>query len=349
MATATDNRRANGRAVLGVGVAVVLLGALFVSLDIDAILRALADADLRTVGLAAAASLAAQLCWSLTTAMILEGVDGSLPRGRVQLGYLSGTFGKQVLPLGNAGGSAILAYVIAEDLDRRFREVFPAVTASELLVFAGSIGVAAMGLGAMLVDPYAGVPGWVVLTLLTASVVVLVGGGAVLAYRRHVVASLVETTAALVRATVGRVSTRVHRGLAPGRVSNGTARFLESFGAATGDTRRVTAASVLAVVGWLCFSLALFYGLAAVGVAVSLGLALFLTPASGVVTLLPTPGGLGTTELGLTAFVTVLTTAPPELVAAGVILYRLVTYWLVVAVGGLASVYLSATVWHALD
>lgn len=349
MATATDNRRANSRAVLGVGVAVVLLGALFLSLDVSAILRALADADLATVGLAASASLAAQLCWSLTTAVILEGVDGDVPRGRVQLGYLAGTFGKQVLPLGNAGGSAILAYVLAEDLDRRFREVFPAVTASELLVFAGSIGVAAVGLGVLLVGPSAGVPVWVVLALLSVSVLVLVGGGAVLAYRRHVVARLVATTAALVRATVGRVSARVHRGLAPGRVSNGTAQFLEAFGAATGDTRRVTVASVLAVVGWLCFSLAFFYGLGAVGVAVPIGLALFLTPASGVVTLLPTPGGLGTTELGLTALVVVLTAAPPELVAAGVILYRLVTYWLVVVVGGLASVYLSATVWHALD
>ena len=42
-------------------------------------------------------------------------------------------------------------------------------------------------------------------------------------------------------------------------------------------------------------------------------------------------------------------TAPAAVAAAGVLVYRLVTYWLVVAVGGLASLYLSATVWHALD
>jgi uncharacterized protein (TIRG00374 family) len=349
MATATDDRRASGRAVLSAGLAVALLGALVLTLDVDAMLRALGDAALVPVAFAATASLGAQLCWSLTTWTILDGVDSSLPRGRVQLGYLAGTFGKQVLPLGNVGGSAILAYVLAEDLDRRFRELFPAVTASELLVFAGSIGVAVVGLVAVAASPYAGLPGWVVLALLSGAVAGLVGGGAVLAYRRHLVARLVETTAALVRATVGRVSASVHSALAPGRVQNGTARFLEPFGAAPGDTRRVTVASLLAVVGWLAFSLALYYALAAVGVAVPLGLALFLTPASGVVTLLPTPGGLGTTEIGLTAAVVLVTVAPPELVAAGVILYRLVTYWLVVAVGGLASLYLSATVWHALD
>lgn len=233
-------------------------------------------------------------------------MDDSLPRHRVQLGYLAGMFGKQVLPLGNVGGSAIMAYVLAEDLDRRFRDVFAAVTASELLVFAGSIGAATVGLVTIVVGPYGGLPGWVALALLLAAVLALVGGGAVVAYRRHVVASLVERTAALVRATVGRVSVRVKRSLAPERVRGGTATFLEAFGAATDDTSRV-------VVGWVAFSM-------------PLGLALFLTPASGVVT--------GT---------------PPEVAAAGVIVYRLASYWLVVSVGGLASLHLSAMVWHALD
>src|SRR6056297_1257003 len=141
MATVSKERAGYGRLLLGVGLAVVLLGGLFVSLDVSAILAALAAADPLLVALAAALSLLAQLCWSLTTTTILEGVDGSLPRRRIQLGYLSGTFGKQILPMGNTGGSAILAYVIAEDLNRRFRDVFAAVTASELLVFVGSVGV----------------------------------------------------------------------------------------------------------------------------------------------------------------------------------------------------------------
>lgn len=349
MATVSKERAGYGRLVLGVGLATVLFGALFLSLDVTAIFSALAAADLLLVALAAALSLLAQLCWSLTTTTILEGVDGSLPRRRIQLGYLSGTFGKQVLPLGNAGGSAILAYVLAEDLNRRFRDIFAAVTASELLVFAGSVGVAMMGLVSVLLSPYSVLPTSLVLSLLTGIVLVSVVGGALIVYRIHMVATVVERVAWLLRATIGRVSVRVHRSLAPERIRSGTDSFLEGFGTATGETRRLVVAATVAVLGWIAFSMALYVGLLAVGVPIPLGFALFLTPAAGVVTLLPTPGGLGSTEIGLTAAITVLVAAPPAVVAAGVIIFRLVTYWLVVAAGGLASLYLSATVWHALD
>ena len=349
MATVSKERAGYGRLLLGVGLAVVLLAGLVMSLDAAAILGALAAADPLLVALAAALSLLAQLCWSLTTTTILEGVDGSLPRRRIQLGYLSGTFGKQILPLGNAGGSAILAYVIAEDLNRRFRDVFAAVTASELLVFAGSIGVAIIGLVSILLSPYAGLPKPLVLSLLTAIVLVLIVCGALVAYRIHVVGTVVERVAWLLRATIGRISVRVDRSLAPERVRSGTDSFLAAFGTATGETRRLVVATTAAVLGWLAFSMALYVGLLAVGATIPLGFALFLTPAAGVVTLLPTPGGLGSTEIGLTAAITVFTAAPPAVAAAGVIVFRLVTYWLVVAAGGLASLYLSATVWHALD
>ena len=349
MATVSNERAGYGRLLLGAGLATALLGGLFLSLDVTAILGALAAADPLLVALAATLSLLAQLCWSLTTTTILKGVDESLPRRRIQLGYLSGTFGKQVLPLGNAGGSAILAYVIADDLDRRFRDVFAAVTASELLVFAGSIGVAMVGLISVLLSPHSGLPSSLVLALLTATVLALVVVGAVSAYRIHVVATVVERVAWLLRATIGRLSHRVHRSLAPERVRSGTDSFLEAFGAATGETRRLVVAATTAVVGWLAFSAALYVGLLAVDVWIPLGVALFLTPAAGVVTLLPTPGGLGGTEIGLTAAIAVLVTAPPAVVAAGVIVFRVVAYWLVVAVGGVASLYLSTTVWHALD
>ncbi|MDS0283277.1 flippase-like domain-containing protein [Haloarcula onubensis] len=349
MATVSKERAGYGRLLAGGALAFALLVGLVLSLDAAAILDALATADPPLVALAAALSLLAQLCWSLTTTTILAGVDASLPTRRIQLGYLSGTFGKQVLPLGNAGGSAILAYVISEDLDRRFRDVFAAVTASELLVFAGSVGVAIIGLIAVLLNPYSGLPTTLVLALLTAIVLVTVVTGAVVAYRIHVVATVVERVAWLLRATLGTVSVRVHRSLAPGRVRSGTESFLAAFGTATGETRRLVVAATVAVLGWLAFSAALYVGLLAVGASIPLGLALFLTPAAGVVTLLPTPGGLGSTEIGLTAAISLLVATPPAVAAAGVIVFRLVTYWLVVAAGGLASLYLSATVWHALD
>ncbi|MFC7077931.1 lysylphosphatidylglycerol synthase transmembrane domain-containing protein [Haloarcula halophila] len=349
MATATEGHSIQFRQVAGIVLAVALIALLVFGLDTGAIVDTLASADPALVVLAVATSLAAQLCWSLTTATLLAGTNDSLPRHRVQLGYLSGTFGKQILPLGNVGGTAILAYVISEDLGQRFRDVFAAVTASELVIFAGSLGVAALGLFELVLWPRPGFDGPVVLGGSVAILAVLVVGSALVAYRRGAVGTLVVATAAGVHWALSPFSERVARLVEPARVGTAVESFLTGFEAATADRRRVAVAALFGVAGWLAFGLALYYGLVAVDISLPLGLALFLAPASGVATLLPTPGGLGSSEVGLTAVFTLLTGASLEQAAAGVLLYRLATYWLILTIGGLASVYLSASVWHALE
>ena len=349
MSTATPHRSGQLRLLAGVILAVVLLSLLVLALDTSALTSALLNADPGLVALAVCVSLAAQLCWSLTTVWILRSIDGSLPRGRLQLAYLSGTFGKQVLPLGNVGGAAILTYVVAEDLDQRFRDVFAAVTASELLIFGSSVGVAALGLVGLVLDPVEGLDGPIVLAVLSITVAGLVAGTAVVAYRRHYLGHLVQQFAYILSLLVGRFSARLSRRLDPDRVARGVEVFMQSFERATDDTRRLATASVLGVFGWVAFGLALYYSFVAIGVEVPLGLALFMAPASGLATLLPTPGGLGSAEVGLTAAFSVLTPVSPELAAAAILLYRGVSYWLVISIGGLASLYLSLSVWTALE
>ncbi|MBV0922859.1 flippase-like domain-containing protein [Halomicroarcula limicola] len=348
MATTATARESSYRLLVGALAAVLLLSVLFLSVDTDRMLSALAAADRASAALAAVTAVGAQLCWGMATATILRGTDDSLSRRLVQLCYLSGTFGKLVLPLGNAGGSAIIAYVLSENSDGRFRDLFGAVAASELLIFAGSLGGTAIGLSALLLDPPVAFGGPFLFGLLTVVVLASLVGGTVVVYHRQRVAGLVERVAAVVRGTAGRVSTRVAGALEPERVADGVATFLDRFGTATSDSRRLAAASAFALFGWLAFSSSLLFGLAAVEVSVSIGLALFLVPAAGVLAFLPTPGGLGTTEVGLTGALVVVG-VPPELAAAGVVVFRLATYWLVVAVGGAASLYLSATVWRALE
>lgn len=72
-----------------------------------------------------------------------------------------------------------------------------------------------------------------------------------------------------------------------------------------------------------------------------LALSLVLVPAGGLATLLPTPGGLGGTEVGTAAALVVLTGATVDVAAAAVLLYRVASYWFVVLVGGASSLYLS--------
>ena len=132
-------------------------------------------------------------------------------------------------------------------------------------------------------------------------------------------------------------------------MATGVEGFLDTFDRATADTSRLLVAGTFGVTGWVAFGLALYLSFAAVGVSVPLALALFIAPASGLATLLPTPGGLGSSEVALTATFVFLGVASPELAAAAVLLYRFVSYWLVVAVGALASLSISISVWTALE
>ena len=349
MATALRYRSGRVRALFGVVLAVVLLHLLVFSLDTDAISAAMLGADLRVLALAAAAALFAQLCWNLMTVWILRTVDDSLPRHRLLLAALAGTFGKLVLPLGNLGGAAIITYAVTEDMDRRFGEVFPPVSASELLRFGSSLGVTTVGLAGLVIMPVAGLQGPYVVALLSTVTAGLFAGVVIVAYRREGVAGLFLQFAALLHLILDRFSARAGRRLAPERVAAGVESFLQSFERATGDRRRLAVAGTLGIAGWLAVGLALSLSFSAVGVSLPLALALFLAPASGVATLLPTPGGLGTSEVALTGAVVVLAVSSAEVATAAVLLYRLVSYWLVVAVGALASAYLSASVWRALE
>jgi hypothetical protein len=338
------------RLVLGL-VVLAALAVVVAAADVDpaAILAELGDADPVWLALALATSLLAQLAWGTATALFVRASAPGASINRVRLGYLSGTFAKQVLPFGHAGGVPLLAFVLAGDLDAPYRRVLPAVAASELLLFVCSLTVAAAGLVG-----FAATTGLVGTGVLLAGLALaaLSGLAVALAFDRREVALRRATLvlAALGRRTLGRLVPRTRAALAPATVTAAVAEFLDAFDRATADRRTVLAAAVLGVAGWVLFALPLYFGFLAVGLPVSPTMALFVVPAGGVASVLPTPGGLGGSEVGTTAAVVVLAGVAVDAAAAGVLLYRVATYWFVVAVGGACAVYLSVGVsalWHA--
>lgn len=165
--------------------------------------------------------------------------------------------------------------------------------------------------------------------------------GAVVWLRQDLLAGGVAGLAYLGRTTVGRLSTRVRRVLAPGRVARGVEQFFGTMRVA-GD-QRVTMALVLglSVVGWLGFVVSLLAGMAAVGHPVSPWVAAFLVPASGLVGALPLPGGIGGVEVAMAAALVSLSGVPLSAALAGTLVYRLATYWAVTLLSGLAAVAVS--------
>jgi len=343
MASHADARSSPGRRI---GLGVVVLGLLVVAVAVSgiewsAVVGQLLAADPVFVAAALAASLLAQLAWAGVTATTLRAVVPDASRSRVRLGYLTGTFAKQVLPFGHAGGVPLLAYVLSEDLDVDYRTVFASVTASELLIFLASLTVAIVGAFVFLLTgpvPWVAAATTLAVAAAAAALAALVGRRAL---RSDVFTRAALAAAAVGRLTLGRLVPGVRDSLEPAAVSRGVENFVTVFRRATADRRRLARSAALALLGWLLFAAPLFLSFRAVGGELSLALALVLVPAGGLASLLPTPGGLGGAEVGTAGAAVLLTGASVELAAAGVLLFRIATYWFVVAVGGAASLYLS--------
>jgi hypothetical protein len=321
------------RLALGVGVvAVVGLLVSFAGVDWGGVLAELRAADPVPILLALAAVAMGQVLWGLATGELVGAVRPDFRAHRAVTPYLIGTFLKQVLPFGHAGGVPLLAYVVSDRLDVEYRPTLAAVTASELVVLLASLTVAAVGVAGVAtaagVDPVAaGTPFFVLVAVAGAGVRLrgaLVRGGA-------------ATAAAVGRVTLGRLVPSLRGRLEPAAVDRAVGEYLAALDRAAADRAALARAGGYALLGWLAFSVPLVLSFDAVGASLPLPLAFLLVPAGGLATLLPTPGGLGGAEVGTAAAVVVATGLPLEVTAAGVVCYRVATYWFPVVGCGLVA------------
>lgn len=332
------------RTFLAFGAALAVLAAFLFILGPAALIARLAEADPGVFAVGLLAVLGALLCWSLALRRLLRCSSESISVGRAFVAYAASMFGKQVLPMGHAGGPALVAYAFERETGLSYDRTLGVVTVSEFLNFAASLLLAVVGTVWLILFAPA-VPEIRVFQAGVAAFAIGLGAAAaVFWYRRRTVTRLAAGAARLGRVTVGRLSSRVDAALAPDRVTAGIARYYETIDAVAEDRRAVGAAYVYTQVGWILFALPLYTAGLAIDADVSLALALFLVPAAGLVTVVPLPGGLGGFELVLAGALVAF--AGLELAVAGavVVLYRLCAYWFMVVVGGMGSVYGTATV-----
>lgn len=322
------------RTLAGFVIAFALLGAVAATFDVAAVGRHLAGADLAVFALGPLFVLASLGCWSESQRRLLVASGRTLGAGPAARAYAVGVFGKQVLPMGHAAGSAVMTYAVERVDAAGYDRTLAVVAVADFLSLAASVLVAVVGLLYLLV----GAPPSPTVRTLQAGVLFAVGGllalAAVFRYRQSAVTHGVRGITRLVRRTAGRLSPRIDGALAPERVDAGLERFYETFDAVTGDRRALAEAFALVLAGWLLFAVPLYTSALAVGVRLPPALTLFLVPAAGVTTAVPLPGGLGGFELVLGGVLVALTAVPVPEAAAVVLLYRLCSFWFTLLVGG---------------
>lgn len=309
--------------------------------------RVAADlAGIRPAWTAAAALLApgAFLAWSESLRQLSLAHDGRVPPVRFRLAYFGGVFAKLVLPAGTASGPALVAYAVNAESNNRYEQDLAAATVAELFNLATSTAVAAAGLAVLAGTGGAGPALLAVAAAVGAGGVAAAGVLGLLFVRRSAFDALVLAAARLAGATAGRLSARLAAATDPGRVR----RWLDSFGdalaAVAADRRAVAVGLAYSLVGWGCVCLALYASAVALDSPVPLALALLAVPVGGFATAIPLPGGVGGVEPLTAALLAAFAGVDAVAATATVLLFRLVSFWLVVAAGGIAAAYLSVNV-----
>lgn len=262
-----------------------------------------------------------------------------MARSRSFVAYAAGTFGRQVLPMGNAGGPALLAYALSRSGAHAYDRTLAVVTLAELCNLLATLVLAAVGVVSLLAlgatAPAVRALGVVLLAL--------VGGLVAFAYcfvaRRRLVERGVGALARLLDRTLGRRVPRVGRLVAPERVAAGLRGFYDTVDAVGRDPSALVRAFALGLVARVCFTLPLYTAARSLGAHVSIAVALFAVSAASVAAVVPLPGGVGGVELVLVGLLSALTGLDATMSLATVVLYRFCSYWFLLVATGVVSLF----------
>ncbi|MFH5800354.1 YbhN family protein [Haladaptatus sp. CMAA 1911] len=327
-----SERLGTGKLLLGFVVAVVLIYLLVVASGWRRVLHTLAGTDYTWVWVACISTFIGLAAWGKAWQIVLAVLDIEVEFRRLVVTYLAATFANYVTPLGQAGGEPFIAYILSRDTEANYEDSLASVVTADLLNLLPFFNFAALGLSYLLIR--ASLPDNA--KTLAQGLVVLAFGVPAIAYigwrYRQRVEDLVIRLAEPIASRTSRISVE--------GVRQRIDRFYRSLERIASEPRELLFALVFSYTGWVFFALPLYFAGRALGLPLPLVLVLFIVPASTLAGLTPTPGGLAGVEAALTVLIVALVPAIPwSSGVAAAIIYRVASYWFVLLIGGIASLF----------
>lgn len=332
-----DAARAGG----WLAVTAAVLGALVWAVGPEAVLRELRTADPRLAAGVGALALVTVAFRGVGLWVVLSAFERRRPLARTVALFFGMTFVNRVTPSGQAGGAAVDGLLAVRVLDVRYETGLAAVLSANALNNVVILGLGVAGAGVLVA---AGAGADLLLAAATAGLLLagLLAGGVALWRFREGARSLAVTVLTPLARWVGRVLPGV---APPGEAAVG--ERVDGFGASLGRLgrapRAVGVVLSLSLLARVVRTAALWLAFQAVGLSVSPALLLAVTPAAVAAAAVPAPGGGGGVETVLVGLVAATTGLAVPGVTAAVLLFRGVTYWLEVLVGGATAGGLLAT------
>ncbi len=326
------DRKTVAQIVGGFAVAGLVLYLLLSFVGTADVVAHLARADLRWVVAGSVSTLVCLAAWGKAWQIVLDVSGVDVPYHRLLVTYLAATFANYVTPMGQAGGEPFIAYVLSRDTEASYEDSLASVVTADVLnllpffTFAG-VGFAVLVWQAALperIEPFAG-------ALLALALGVPILGAVGWRFRR-------ELGYAVVR--IARPITRRTPMVSAGDLLDRMRDLNEAFQRIATDRRALVYALCFSYVGWLFFTLPLYFAGLAVDFPLALLLVVFIVPASTLAGLAPSPGGSGAVVPSLAFLLVALTTVNGTANATAIaILYRVASYVVPIVVGGAAAIY----------
>ncbi|MFB6205766.1 MAG: YbhN family protein, partial [Haloglomus sp.] len=328
------SRKTLVRILVGFAIAIILLSLVAVGIGTKDLAKAFRDANPRWLVAGCLSTFVGLVAWGRAWQVVLEVQDIDEPFRKIVVTYFAATFANYVTPLGQAGGEPFIAYVLSRDTDASYEESLASVVTADLLNLLPFFSFAAVGMGWLLWQanlPTAAQP--LAMGLLALAVGVPAFTVAGWRFRRRFANGFLRLVAPIARRTpritLEGIRERLHE-------------LGDAFNRIAAEPTALGRALVFSYVGWVFFAAPLYFAGRTVGVPIGPLLVLFIVPASTIAGLVPSPGGLGGVELALTALLIALVGLSEADAYAISLVYRLMSYWFAIVVGGIAAMYVVA-------
>ncbi|QGN06358.1 TIGR00374 family protein [Halorhabdus sp. CBA1104] len=282
------------------------------------------------------------ICWGLSMHTVLGAIGAPVGRPTAVLAFSASMFTNAITPFGQAGGEPIAALLISEAADSDYETGLAAIASVDTLHFVPSIGLATVGLGATVVQSVALTQNMYFAGFAVALLgsVFLVGVLLGWLYRQKIERVVVRAFTPLIR----RVGAAIPIFEPPTKadIEASIEGFFSSIDRVATSRRALLLASLFSLIGWLSLSVALWLSLLAIGYTVPFVAALVVVPVGSIAAVTPLPGGLGGIEAAFIGLTISTTSVAASVAAAGVVIYRVATYWLPLLVGGSSAAVLGA-------
>jgi uncharacterized protein (TIRG00374 family) len=274
------------------------------------------------------------VAWGFCLHTVLRALGTPISRLRSVVVFVAATFANQVTPFGQAGGEPISAFLISEAADTEYENGLAAIASVDTLHFFPSIGMAIVGFGLFVLRGFAFgqnllLAGLTVAALVSVFVLTLALGWQ---FRDRIETVILSVLSPILH-RLGRV---VPRATPPTRedIERRVDGFFLSIGRIARNRRLLILATAFSLAGWLTLAVCLWVSLASIGYPVPFISMLVVLPVASIAGVFPVPGGLGGVETAFIVMIVSTTGVATTAATAAVVIYRGVTYWLPMLVGG---------------